>query len=182
MTTPTPASLPADGNLRVTWVPAIADPAAPSAAVLNGTSAVDLTCYLTPDGYAPATDQAVINDDRLCSTDTFEQPGRKTNTLDITYVFRGQDASAADNKAYTTMKENTGGFIVERWGKAYDAAYTNGTAATTTAPAVPADVVSVTPVKAGVQMELPPEANSILKVSQKMFVTGRKRRQVTVVA
>lgn len=166
----TPASLPADGYLKVTWVPAIADPTNPSAAVLNGASSVDLTCYLTPDGFNPATDEAVINDDRLCSRDTFEQPGRRTNTLSLMYVARHQDGAATDNKAWTTLKQDSAGFIVERWGKAYDTAYAAG------------DIVNVTPVKAGVQVEQTPEANSTLKVAQKVFVTGPKRRQVAVVA
>ncbi len=166
----TPASAPSDGRTRVDWVPTIADPAAPSAAILNGASTIQLAAYLTPDGYAPADDESVIADQRLSSTEDFERPGRVTSSLALTYIYRGQDGAAADNKAWTTLKKGTAGFIVVRRGKTHDTAY------------AAADVVTVYPVTCGVQMEAPPEANSIDRVSQKMFVTGTVRRQVAVVA
>lgn len=165
----TPASLPADGNVKVTFVTAILNPLVPKATELNAASSVDLTAYLTPAGYQPSTDEATITDDRLSSRDTFEQPGRRTNTLQLMYVFRPQDV-LPDNKAYTTLKDGVVGFIVERWGKAFEGVY------------AVADIVNVTPVKMGVQMEQQPEANSILKIAQKPFVTGPKVRQVAVVA
>ena len=164
-----PASLIADGMLRVDWVPAIANPDAPSLTELNGASAIEMTCYLTPDGYTPATDEAVVNDDRLCSRDSFERRGRRTNTLAVTYVYRPQEAAAADNKAFDTLKEGTLGYFIERWGADYEDAFAVG------------DVVNVVPVESGVQVESAPEANSTLRIAQKQFVRGPKSRQVAVV-
>lgn len=161
-----PKSVPADGNLKVTFIPTLAIPATPSAAALNGAGAVDLSCYLTPDGLVTGGDEAVVNDDRLCSVQTFEQPGRFTDTLSLVYIW-GDDT---DNEAYESLPHLTEGYIVLRWGKPYDGIY------------AVADEVDVYPVTAGKQMKQPPEANSVLKTAQKMFVTGSVERDVAVIA
>lgn len=166
----TPASTPADGNLKVAWVPALADPDAPTATELNAVSVIDMTCYLTADGWSPGLDETVTTDDRLCSRATYEKPGRYTETLTTIYVFRGQDAAGADNKAFTTLKHLTSGFYVTRWGKSFED------------PFAAADVVDVIPAQVGVQSKQPPEANSVHRVAQKVFVTDKVRRDVPVVA
>jgi len=167
----TPNSLPADGNLKVVWVPTIADTAAPSAAILNGATSIDLSCYLTADGYSPGGDEASITDDRLCSRQTFERPGRSSDTLDLMYVYQAQAAAAAaDNKAFDTLKHLTTGYIVTRWGKDY------------ALPFIATDKVDVLPAQCGKQMKSAPEANSILKVAQKVFVTSTMKRDAAVVA
>lgn len=166
----TPVSNLADGNVKVTFVPTLTSTTAPSAAELNGGTAVDLSCYLTADGYAPGVDESVITDDRLCSTQTFEKPGRYSDSLEMTYVFRQQDASGTDNKAFHTLAHLTTGYIVVRWGATYSDAF----AAT--------DVVDVIPVQAGIQRKQPPEANSVLKIMQKMFITNTVERDAVVAA
>jgi len=152
-------STPADGNVRIVWTPTIADTAAPTAVILNGAATIDLSCYLTADGFTPGLDESVITDGRLCETETFEQPGRSSRTLSLTYINNPNGALA--NDAYDTLIPGTPGFIVRREGKAYDATF------------AAADEVEVWPVKAGKRSKLPPEANSVLRVAQKMFVTGR---------
>ena len=166
----TPNSLPADGNLKVVWVPVIADTSAPSAAVLNGATSIDLSCYLTADGYAPGGDEQAITDDRLCSRQTFERPGRSSDSLELMYVYQAQVAAGTDNKAFDTLKHLTNGYIVTRWGKDYATAF------------IATDKVDVLPVQLGKQMKAAPEANSILKISQRSFVTGTMKRDVAVVA
>lgn len=160
-------STPADGNVKVVWVTTIADTAAPSATELNAVTSIDLSCYLTADGFTPGLDEAVIADDRLCDTETFEQPGRSQRTLSVTYIDNSNTAD--DNDAYETLVPGTAGYIVVRRGKAYAGDFT----ATT-------DKVDVWPVKCGKQNDLPPEANSVLKVSQKLFVTGAVEQRVAV--
>jgi hypothetical protein len=162
--------MPSDGNLKVTWVPAIANPGAPTVTELNGASTIDMTCYLTADGWSPGTDESVITDDRLCSTQTFEKPGRYTDTLSTTYVFRGQDTGngVTDNKAFVALKKGTTGFYVTRWGKSYETAYIAG------------DIVDVIPVQLGIQSKQPPEANSVHRLTQRAFVTNSVRRDVAV--
>lgn len=169
MTSPVPASVPSDGNLRAAWVPALADPANPTLAELNAAGSVDLSCYLTGDGYTPSTDEQAVTDDRLCSRQTYERPGRYTNGLELKYVYRAQEPVAATNKAFTTLKHLTSGYIVSRWGMPYETPW-----ATT-------QIVDVDPVQCGRQVKQPREDNAVLKVNQKMFVTGAVQRDVAVV-
>lgn len=173
----TPISVLGDGNVKVSWVTAIANTTAPTAAELNAASSVDLSCYLTADGLTTGTDEQAVTDDRLCSTQTFEKPGRFSDTLELMYVYQPQLPSAADNKAFFTLVHLTTGFIVIRWGKAYAGAFT----ASVTTPAAPADQVNVEPATCGVQREQPPEANSVLKIAQKIWISGQVRRNVAVV-
>lgn len=163
---------PADGNTKVLFVPTLANPDAPSVTELTGASAVDISCYLTSDGYTPSVSQQVVTDERLCSTQVFEQPGRKTESLDVTYIDNTNSSNEATfNKAVDTLEEGTTGYIVTRRGIPYE----NAIVATT-------QKVTVFPITAGVQNEIAPEANSVNKVSQKLFVTGEVRRRVTVAA
>jgi hypothetical protein len=159
-------STPADGNVKVAWVPTIASTTAPKVSELTGASAIDLSCYLSADGFTPSLDEAVISDDRLCDTETFEQPGRATRSLQVTYIDNSNTTD--DNDAYETLTPGATGYIVVRRGKPYDTTFAT------------ADKVDVWPVKCGKQSDLPPEANSVLKVTQKLFVTGRVIDRVTV--
>lgn len=159
---------PADGNVKVAWVAALADPSAPTTAELTGAGVKDLSCYLTADGWSPSLDEQVVTDDRLCSTQTFEQPGRHSRSLVIKYVENPTDT--ANNVAYATLVPGTSGFLVERRGDAQAGAFASG------------DVVNVWPVKAGQYDPQPPEANSVLKAQQKMFVTGTVEMAATVAA
>ena len=45
-------STPADGNIRTVIATAIADTAAPALTELNAVTTVDISCYLTPGGFA----------------------------------------------------------------------------------------------------------------------------------
>jgi hypothetical protein len=164
----TPVSNLADGNVKVTFVDTLTSTTSPSAAELN--AGTDLSCYLTADGYTPGVDETVISDDRLCSTQTFEKPGRYSDTLTLTYVFRAQDAAGSDNLAFHALTHLTTGYLVVRWGAAYDDAF----AAT--------DVVDVIPVQAGIQQKQPPEANSVLKITQRMFITNAVERDAVAAA
>lgn len=159
---------PADGNVKIVWVPTIADPTAPTATEVTGASAKELSCYLTADGWTPGLDEQVITDDRLCSTQTFEQPGRHSRTLVIKYVENPTDST--NNVAHDTLIPGTAGFLVERRG------------ATQSTALAADDVVNVWPVKAGQYDPQPPEANSVLKGQQKMFITGSVEMDVSIVA
>ena len=162
-----PRSIPADGNVKVAWVPSLAVPASPSVAELIAGSVVDLSCYLTDDGFTPSTDEQTITDNRLCSRQTFEQPGRFQDGLQIKYV-RGQ--TVPEDLAFTTLIRGTQGFYVVRWGIAYETAF------------LAAQKVDVYPSTCGVQMKQPPEANTPLRVQQKLFVTGTVQRDVLIAA
>lgn len=152
-------STPADGNVKVMIVTTLANTAAPTVAELTAGSTKDISCYLTGDGYNPSLDEQVIADARLCDTETYEQPGRKTRGLSVTYIDNTNTASPNDAK--TTLVPGTALYVVTRRGKAFDAAVTAS------------DKVTVSPIKPGAYNELPPEANSVLKITQKLFITGK---------
>ena len=163
-----PASIAADGNLLVKWVPSIANTAAPLATEINAGGSVDLSCYLTGSVFVPSTDEAVIPDPRLCSRQTFEAPGRLTEMMQFGYVFN--PASPADNVAYLTLIYLTLGFVVARWGLPFETAVVGGSL----------QKVDVYPARCGVQQKQPPEENSVLRVSQKIFVRAAVKRDVAV--
>ena len=158
-------SIPADGNKLVLVVPAIADVDAPTIAELTAASVVDISCYLTGDGWSPSKEQASIADERLCSTETFERPGRKTRGLEVTYIDNTNSPYEAEfNKAVDTLVEGTDHYIVTRRGLPYEQ------------PLAAGQIVEIWPVTAGEQREVPEEANSVTRTIQKLFVRGPVRR------
>lgn len=165
-----PISIAADGSVKALWVPAIATTSEPTIDEVTDLTVIDLSCYLTADGWTPATDEQVSTDDRLCSRQTFEKRGRVTESLEITYVYQGQDLEAEDNQAFATLRENESGFVTVRWGADYEIDMEVG------------DLVDVYTVTCGVQRKQAPEANGRLRVMQKLFVTNRLHRDVEIVA
>ncbi|EFD50355.1 hypothetical protein HMPREF0569_0498 [Micrococcus luteus SK58] len=160
-------STPADGNMLVLDVPAIADVDKPTIAELTASSAVDLSCYLTGDGWSPSKEQASIADERLCSTETFERPGRKTRSLEVTYIDNTNSPYETEfNKAVDTLVEGTDHYLVTRRGVPYEE------------PLAVGQVVEIWPVTAGEQREVAIEANSVTRTVQKLFVRGPVRRAV----
>ena len=166
MTTTIPTAVPTDENYLVQWVPTIAGAAGPTVAEFN--AGVDITFYFTPDGWKPGGDQATVKDERLASSQSFEQPGKETNSLEVVYVTN--PLVPAENVAAVTLAKGTSGYIVVRKAVAHD------TAIATT------HKVDVWPVKAGVQRDVAPEANGVFKIAQKLFVTNLVRRNVSVVS
>lgn len=164
-------STPADGHVLVKIVPAVADLEAPTLTELNAAGAVDISCYLTSDGYNPSVDEQVATDERLCSIQTFEQPGRVSNSLDLTYIDNTNSPNeATDNKAKETLVPGSTHVLMVRRGLPYEDALAAG------------QKVTLFPIKPGQYNELTPEANSVLKISQKQFVTGPVARSVPIAA
>jgi hypothetical protein len=169
--TTAPAADYGDGNVKVLWVPALADPTNPTTAEVTAVGVVDLTDYLTNDGFNPTTDQQATTDERLGSRQTFKRAGRYTNSLSLRYVYRQQAAvGATDNKAFTTLRHLTQGYVVARWGKAYEVAM------------AAADKVDVWPAECGYQVKLPKEDNATLKIEQEIFVRSAVAQDATVAA
>lgn len=164
-------STPADGNQKVLLVAAIANTAAPTVAELTAVGVVDISCYLTGDGFTPSLSEQVIADERLCSKQTYEQPGRSQYGLEVAYIDNTNSPNmATDNKAKDTLVPGTAQYLVVRRGKDFATAITA------------ADKVTVYPIKPGKYNELPGEANSVLKIGQKLFVTGEVKTSVAVTA
>jgi hypothetical protein len=154
-------STPADGNVKIVAVPAIADTSAPTVTELTAGTAVDLSCYLTADGWQPSQDQATISDERLCSTQVFGAPGRKTLGLTVRVIDNTNSPNeATDNAAVDTLEEGTQLYFVERRGVPFDE------------PITADHKVRVWPVTVGMKQNDPPEANSVLKATYPMFVNS----------
>ena len=164
-------STPSDGNVKTVLVTAIADPKIPKITELNAVGAKDISCYLTPDGFALTVDQATITDERLCSTETYNMPGRKTYSLTLTGIDNTNSANATThNILVETLVEGTQLFLVRRRGKAFDTAFAVG------------DDVTVIPFQAGVKQDVAPEANSVIRSTWTGFVTGKVEVEVAAVA
>lgn len=162
-------STPADGNVRVVLVSALANPLVPTIAELTAGSAVDISCYLTAGGWAPTQDQATISDDRLCSSQVFGQPGRKTLGLGLTVIDNTNSPNAAlYNKAVDTLIEGAQLTAVYRAGIPY------------TTPFAAGQKVTPWPFKPGMKNELPPEANSVVKAEYQTFITDDVVRAVAI--
>lgn len=159
MTSPLPTSVPSDGTLRLTFVATLADPTAPILAELNAVTSLDIAGYVTADGWQTSGEQAVVADERIATTQTFEQPGRKTKSLTLVYVHNPADPD--NNEAYTTLAEGVTGYIVARYGVPRTQVWAAN------------DIVDVWPVKAGEPMKNFNGANSVHTATQRMFVTNQ---------
>lgn len=170
MATNIPAT-PADGNIKTVLVPTVADRSAPKLTEANAASAVDISCYLTAGGFAYATDQATITDERECTTEVFGLPGRKTRTLSITGIDNtNNDAiETAYNELAETLVEGQEIVAIRRRGKAFDE------------PFVAGDKVSVIPFQPGVKSEVAAEANSVTRSMWAAFITGDAPTDVAIV-
>lgn len=154
-------STPADGNVKVSLLTEMAG-AAPTLAELNAATTVDISCYLTPDGFAFTPEQATISDERLCSTQTFQKPGRKSFTLALTGIdnTNSPEYEADYNEMADTLTEGAHRVAIYRAGLPYDDAYAAG------------QKVRVIPFSVGMKQELPPEANSVIRSTWNAFVDG----------
>lgn len=149
-----PASVPADGNLRVVWNTVLTSLTAPVATELN--AGLNLSWHLTDDGWRPTVDEAVVTDERLASVKTFEQPGRVADHLTIRYVIN--PASPGNDAARLALPYKQSGFLTSRVGVDEEAAFAAG------------DIVSVVPGIAGTQVEDPKTANGVITVTQRIFI------------
>lgn len=164
----TPASVPTNGTMSVIFVEQLAIPATPDIDEITDPSSVDLSCYLTGDGFNPSTTENTIEDPRLCQRQTFVQPGDYLDALEITYVFN--PTSAPDNQAQLNIPQGTSGFLVVRWAVDSEEPWGAG------------DIVDVYPVTFGVQRKQQPVRNSVHRIMQTPFVTAAVERDVLVIA
>jgi len=161
-----PSGQAADGYGLVLFVPAIADPAAPTVAELTDTGVVPLTYSIAGDGYARTTTINTVAANRLTLRQAIEVDGTITDTLEVTYVYTNTD----EDVARITLAEGTTGFIVERWAIANEV------------PVEAGQIVDVLPFRASVQRKNAPTTNSELTRTQKLNITGDVKRDVAVVA
>jgi hypothetical protein len=156
-----------DGNGLVVFVPAIANPAAPTVAELTGGTVKKLTYGLTPDGFRHDSTIATITSGRYTLAQVLEIDGQITDTLEVQYVYTNDDT---EDVVRTTLTPGVEGFIVHRLGYANEDEFAAD------------QKVDVVPVKASIQRRVAPTANTELSIVQKLNVTGRVERFVEVAA
>lgn len=108
-----------NGNSRVTFVPTLTTPSAPKATELT-VSAVELSPYLPPDGFAITPDQSWIDTSNLASKIGTQAPGRVNyGSTMLTFL---KEVGAVD-PAWTAMADGAVGFLVVRDGTDVATAY-----------------------------------------------------------
>src|SRR6185369_1422367 len=107
MTATFPESVISDGSVSVLWVPTLADQDEPTLVELNDPAVLDITCYLTDAGWQPNLTEDAATDNRLCSRQNFQGPGRQTYALPLIYVSNPANPSE-DEAALTLLEGSTG--------------------------------------------------------------------------
>lgn len=156
--------MPADGAVKVAFVPAVANLSAPTAAELTAGGSVDLSPYIKSDGRVHTINEAVIDAGKLADDEDFQLPGRVTHTWTLTYS-RGTTGTEA---AFLTLKKGTQGFLVQRIGPPSGQAFASG------------DLVNVYTITCGEQNEKADKNDIVWIDAQQMFVSGSTARDVTV--
>ncbi len=176
MTVVFPDAINAEGNVKVRWVPVLANPASPSLATeINGASAKELTGVILGGAFQPTSEQAKGDDRRLGSKQTFQVFGRITDGVeDVTYVYDPQAAAgAAINIAYEALTQGATGYFVVRYGIDVNTAF------------AAAQKVDTIPVTCGVQRKSTPPADdefAKLTVVQGFIVRSTVNRNVAIAA
>ena len=152
-------STPIDGNYKAVLIPEVADINAITATEAN--AGIDVSCYLTGDGLQITVDEATISDERLCSSSTFEKRGRKTHAVQSTYIDNTNNPDYEEyNEAREACDEEARHVLVTRRNLPFDTAFASG------------QIYRAYPIECGFPAEVPVEANSVTRTTQKWFVTG----------
>jgi hypothetical protein len=159
------AKMLADGNVKVAYVPTIADISAPTATELN--AGTDLECLITADGLSISVDEAVVALPALCETFDAESPGRAKYAIDLT-LYRHQ--AAVDDVGWTTLIRGLSGYLVVRYGVDVDTTWTA------------AQNALVFPGTAGERKPNPTTANGGVTFGSRWYVTEQPELDAVVAA
>lgn len=108
-----------DGMIKVSFVPTLAAPTAPTAVQL--TAGTPLDGRLTPDGLSISIDTASVDTSKLNSTANSSTIGRDSYTIALKYV-RGDQAEAT--AVQTALIRGAAGYLVVRRDKLATVAWT----------------------------------------------------------
>lgn len=152
-----PKSVKTAGTRRAIFVQGgVADKAAITKTEV--TAAKNISCYLARQGgFEQGGEQQTITDDRWCSSQSFEIPGTKQKTLQVSYVFNLNEPT--DDEARLALKEGTKGTIIRFFQKDEDdETFDIG------------DWYDAVDVECGEQVVVEGEDNAVDKIRQKLFV------------
>lgn len=138
------ADILADGTTRIVWCTSISNLSAPTTTEIG--AGVDLTTWITPDGWSVQTQTAKVDNSSLASVDNTSQAGRRDDDISVTFKSQG-DANAP----WTTFAGRPTGYLVERVGTAYGTAFATG------------QKLRVFPVQAGDRQRVPAAPNELVK-------------------
>lgn len=157
-----PAGQAADGFGKVLWVPAIANPGAPTVAELEAATVVDITYSLVGDGFRHDITENEITVNRYTLKQQLSLPGTRADSLELQYV----TGSPADEE----LTPGLSGFIVQRLGVANEADF------------AAAQKVDVIPVTTGIQRKVAPTTNTELQKVSRLYVRGAVQDDAAIVA
>lgn len=164
-----PPGINAAGNGSIWFVPAIADPSAPTVEEIE--AGIDLSCALYT--FTPTFEQASVTRTKYCYREAVQAPGRVTRSIErIVYDYDPQDPASEEYSYYEELTEGRRGFIVDRRGlHAKSVEIASG------------QYVHVTPVELGARDDVainPEEEGEKLRVEQIIHVIGEKIRDAEV--
>lgn len=111
-----PAGINAAGNGSIWFVPALADPAAPTVAEIN--AGVNLSCALY--GFNPTLTYAAAGGGsrrKYCAESTSQEFGEEQRGIDqIEYDYNPQELDADGYTYYSVLAPETTGFVIDRRG------------------------------------------------------------------
>lgn len=114
-----PGATKAFGKEKWVFVPTIADKNAPSVAVVNGATSLDVSCFLYDDFTRPTQSTNVVTRKRrICDTVQYQQIGVTTyGSGEMQYSVDPQAAALSNGKlAYEKFPAGTVGFLLRRLG------------------------------------------------------------------
>ena len=154
-------STPADGRIKTAIVTTIADPENPTVSELQ--AGTDISCYITLGGFAYTTSQATISDQRECSDQDYQRPGRKSvSDASITFIDNTNSELYQEfNECATATAEGTTGYIVRRRGLPASEDWAAD------------QTVTVIPVVFGEKQLVAQEENGVQASLAPFFVTGK---------
>lgn len=152
-----------DGNIKVTYVPTIANTAAPTTAELAAGTALE--CIITADGLDFSVDEETVSIPKLCETITAEAPGRVKYGVSLTMV---RKTTVPEDVAWTTLIRGLTGYLVIRYNLPVATAYAS------------AQKVQVFPGAFGERKQQKPEANSAVKFMSQFFVNAQPKPDAAV--
>lgn len=135
-----------DGRVKTIFVPTIANVKKPTIVELT-TDVLDLSYWLTSDGWKLTHSQDMIDDDREGAAAVGQIPGQEKYTDGTLQVLDNVNIKGETNDAVAKLVSGATGYIVRRRGKATDDPFAAG------------DVVSVFPVVVGIKTPVAHAAN-----------------------
>lgn len=142
-----------DGNVKVSWVPSVANIHAPTVAEL--TAGTSLEQFITPPGYKNKADTKPVPTSSLASTFDTEAAGRRTFAPNLELM-----RQTPTDPVYSLLTYKAAGFLAVRKTLPNTTAWATG------------QVVQIFPVQCGQRQENDPAPNEVQMYTVPLFMTA----------